>query len=94
MSAPSQWVKLITSGPLTPGKKYLLPPEKPATSCGKTGPTITIWSYSCTIRFTRTSTSIAISPFESRPVSSAVMVPAVTNVSGRSQRWLKIPTPA
>ena len=21
-----------------PGKKYLLPPEKPATSCGKTGP--------------------------------------------------------
>ena len=38
ITAPSQWEKLITSGPATPGKKYLLPPEKPTTSCGKVGP--------------------------------------------------------
>ena len=37
-SAPSQWVTSMTSWPDTPGTKYLLPPEKPATSCGKTGP--------------------------------------------------------
>ena len=44
MSAPSQCVKLMTSAPAMPGKKYLLPPEKPTTSCGKTGPQMTIWS--------------------------------------------------
>src|SRR5215831_6602980 len=27
-----------TSGPLTPGNRYLLPPENPTTSWGKTGP--------------------------------------------------------
>ena len=42
MMAASQWKKLRTSGPLTPGKRYLLPPEKPTTSWGKTGPTIKI----------------------------------------------------
>ena len=41
ITAPSQWVKLITSGPLIPGKKYLLPPEKPTTSCGNVGPQTT-----------------------------------------------------
>src|SRR5438105_3998932 len=39
-TAPSQWKKFRTSGPLTPGNRYLLPPEKPTTSCGKTGPTM------------------------------------------------------
>ena len=39
-SAPNQWVKLIISGPAMPGKRYLAPPEKPATSWGKTGPQI------------------------------------------------------
>ena len=43
-TAPSQWKKLRMSGPLTPGNRYLLPPENPTTSCGKTGPMITIWS--------------------------------------------------
>jgi len=37
-SAPTQWVTSMISGPATPGTKYLLPPENPATSCGKTGP--------------------------------------------------------
>ena len=30
--APSQWKKFNISGPLTPGNKYLFPPEKPTTS--------------------------------------------------------------
>ena len=37
-TAPSQWKKFRMSGPATPGNRYLLPPEKPTTSCGKTGP--------------------------------------------------------
>ena len=43
-TAPSQWKKFSTSGPLTPGKRYLLPPEKPTTSCGNTGPMMMSWS--------------------------------------------------
>src|SRR5689334_19660685 len=43
-TAPSQWKKFKICGPPTPGNKYLLPPEKPTTSCGKTGPTIITWS--------------------------------------------------
>ena len=42
ITAPSQWKKFSTCGPATPGKRYLLPPEKPTTSCGKTGPMITM----------------------------------------------------
>jgi hypothetical protein len=38
ITADIQWVKLITSGPLTPGKKYLAAPEKPA-SRGEHRPT-------------------------------------------------------
>ena len=41
-TAPSQWKKFRISGPPMPGKKYLFPPEKPTTSCGKTGPITTI----------------------------------------------------
>ena len=40
ISAPSQCVKSMMSAPAMPGKKYLLPPLKPTTSCGKTGPQI------------------------------------------------------
>ena len=43
-TAPSQWKKFKICGPPIPGNKYLLPPEKPTTSCGKTGPTIMVWS--------------------------------------------------
>ena len=42
ITAASQWKKCSTSGPDTPGKRYLLPPEKPTTSCGKTGPMMTM----------------------------------------------------
>ena len=44
MTAPSQWKKCRISGPEMPGKMYLLPPEKPTTSCGNTGPTMTTTS--------------------------------------------------
>ena len=40
ISAPSQWVKWIISGAAMPGNGSLVPPEKPATSCGNTGPQI------------------------------------------------------
>ena len=58
ISAPSQWVKLMMSAPAMPGKKYLLPPEKPTTSCGNTGPQTSRWSYSSTSRLRRTGTSM------------------------------------
>ena len=32
------------SGPAIPGNRYLLPPEKPTTSCGNTGPMMMSWS--------------------------------------------------
>ena len=37
-SAPTQWLRSIASWVAQPGMKYLLPPEIPTTSCGKTGP--------------------------------------------------------
>ena len=37
ISAPSQCDRSMSSRPETPGKRYLLPPEKPTTSCGNTG---------------------------------------------------------
>ncbi len=37
------------------GNRYLLPPEKPMTSCGSTGPTISVTSLSTTSRLMRTS---------------------------------------
>src|SRR5690625_5406677 len=40
ISAPTQWEMSMTSCTEQPGKKYLLPPEKPTTSWGKTGPTM------------------------------------------------------
>ena len=54
ISAPSQCDRSISSRPDTPGNRYLLPPEKPTTSCGKTGPTISVTSCSTTARLTRT----------------------------------------
>ena len=56
ISAPSQCETLMTSWLEMPGKKYLLPPEKPTTSCGNTGPTTRVTSCSTTARFSRTGT--------------------------------------
>src|SRR5215831_4147337 len=64
-TAPSQWKKFRIAGPPTPGKRYLFPPEKPTTSCGKTGPTMMILSYSKTFLLISTGTSIEKRPFVS-----------------------------
>jgi len=48
ISAPTQCDRSISSWPETPGKKYLLPPENPTTSCGNTGPTTIATSASAT----------------------------------------------
>ena len=44
MRAPSQCVKWMISDAAMPGKRYFVPPEKPTTSCGKTGPQMRTWS--------------------------------------------------
>src|SRR4051794_28056587 len=88
ISAPTQCERLISSGPETPGKKYLLPPEKPTTSCGNTGPTTIATSASATCRLTRTGVS---GPLIRPPVSSASrvspIVPSETKVSGSQDSW-------
>ncbi len=89
MSAPTQCETSMTSWPETPGKKYLLPPENPTTSCGNTGPTTRARSASATSRLMRTSTS---GPGSSPPVSSASraagIVPRDVNVAGSQDAWL------
>ncbi len=89
--APSQWKKFSTSGPEMPGKKYLLPPEKPITSCGNVGPMMTTWSYSHSRRLTSTRTSSFSRQCEMRSTSSAGIVPMTLSSFGSSQRWLKMP---
>gem|GEM_PF-6160531 len=79
MSAPSQWKKSRISCPASPGKRYLLPPEKPTTSCGNTGPMMIRWSYSSAIRLTGTFTRIRSIPAERRPVSSSESSPTTAS---------------
>src|SRR5688572_25347849 len=57
ISAPSQCVKWMISGAAMPGNRYFVPPEKPATSWGKTGPQMSTWSYSVARRLSATGTS-------------------------------------
>ena len=94
IKAPTQCDRLINSGPETPGKKYLLPPEKPTTSCGKTGPTTIATSASATWRLMRTSTVVSvINPPVSSLSRSAPMIPNEVNVSGRQDSWLRMVQP-
>ena len=94
IKAPTQWDRSISSGPETPGKKYLLPPEKPTTSCGNTGPTTIATSASATCRLIRTSTLVSvISPPVSSVSRSAPIVPSEVNVSGRHDSWLSTVQP-
>ena len=90
MSAPSQCVKWMISDAAMPGKRYFVPPEKPTTSCGKTGPQMSTWSYSTTSRLSATGTSWFSRPSESSAITAAGIVPSVANVAGSSQRWLKM----
>src|SRR3954449_8446614 len=93
MSAPSQCERSISSRPETPGKRYLLPPEKPTTSCGKTGPTISVTSCSTTLRLMRTCAVCSSIPSESSAIRSALIVPTSANVDGSHQAWLSTVTP-
>ena len=89
IKAPTQCDRSISSWPDTPGKKYLLPPENPTTSCGNTGPTTIATSASATCRLIRTSTEMSrISPPVSSLSRSAPMLPSVVNVSGSQDSWL------
>src|ERR1051326_17335 len=81
-TAPSQWKKFSIAGPPTPGKRYLLPPEKPTTSCGKTGPTMMILSYSKTLRLISTGTSIEKRPLVSWLTTSGLSVPIRLRAAG------------
>jgi hypothetical protein len=88
ISAPSQCEKSMTSWPATPGKKYLLPPEKPTTSCGNTGPTTSATSCSTTARLSFTGTSSRIISSVISPTRSGLIVPRSANVSGFHHSWL------
>ena len=89
ISAPTQWEMSMTSWTEQPGKKYLLPPEKPTTSCGKTGPTMRLTSDSTTslLICTRIGTSVSRPPVSSA-ICSAEISPRSAIWEGSSQAWL------
>ena len=91
--APSQCEKSMTSGPATPGKKYLLPPENPTTSCGNTGPTTSETSCSTTARLSTTSTDWWNRPSDRSATRSALIRPSETKVSGFHHSWLSTVIP-
>ena len=93
MSAPSQCDTSMIRWPPTPGKKYLLPPDIPTTSCGRTGPTTSAMSWSTTARFSSTSTSRLSRPSDSSSIRAAGMVPRWANVSGCHHAWLRTSVP-
>src|SRR6185312_9573010 len=93
MRAPSQCDTLMTSWLETPGKRYLLPPEKPTTSCGNTGPTTSVTSCSTTARLSRTSTDRCRRPSDSSAIRSAPIVPTEANVCGSHHSWLSTVVP-
>ncbi len=83
INAPSQCDTSMIFWPATPGKKYLLPPDIPTTSCGSTGPTTRAMSWSTTARLSRTSTPSCIRPSESSAIRSPEMLPRWAKASGR-----------
>ena len=93
ISAPTQCVRSMICCPAMPGKKYLLPPENPTTSCGNTGPTTRATSWSTTARLRATSAGTLSRPPLSSLTRSGVIVPRVTNVSGFHHSWLSTVMP-
>src|SRR3954454_6168813 len=93
ISAPSQCDTSMIFGPATPGKKYLLPPDMPTTSCGSTGPTTSAMSWSTTARLRCTSTSPEIRPSDSSSIRADGIVPRWANVSGFHHSWLRTSVP-
>ena len=87
ISAPSQCDRSMSSRPETPGNRYLLPPEKPTTSCGKTGPTMSVTSWSTTARLIRTRALWCSMPSDSSAIRSALIVPTSANVAGSHHAW-------
>ncbi len=81
ISAPSQCERSMSSRPDTPGKRYLLPPENPATSCGNTGPTISVTSCSVTARLILTRTGCRSKPPESSAIRPAPIGPTSLNAA-------------
>ena len=89
MSAPSQCETLMTSFTATPGKRYLLPPEKPTTSCGTTGPTMRFTSDSTHSLLICTRIGMSVSrPPVSSAMRSAEISPRSAICSGSSHAWL------
>ncbi len=93
ISAPSQCETSMIFWPPTPGKKYLLPPEIPTTSCGSTGPSTSATSCSTTARLSSTGTSRSIRPSDSSTIRAAGIVPRSANVSGFHHSWLTTVVP-
>ena len=91
--APSQCEMSMMSWPATPGKKYLLPPEIPTTSCGSTGPTTRAMSCSTTARLRWTGTSTSSRPSDSSRIRAAGMVPRSANVAASHHSWLSTVIP-
>jgi len=87
--APSQCKRSISSHPDTPGKRYLLPPEKPTASCGSTGPITRVTSCSTTARLTCTSTAWLSIPPDSSAIRLAGIVPSSTKVAGSHHSWFR-----
>ena len=83
MRAPSQCVTSMSSWPERPGKRYFSPPEKPTTSCGRTGPTMIVTSLSTTSRFTRTSTASSSAP------DRELRRPCAGRACRRGRRWCR-----
>ena len=92
--APTQWEMSMTSCTEQPGKKYLLPPEKPTTSWGNTGPTIRFTSDSTHSLLICTRMGVSASrPPVSSLMRSAGISPRSAIWSGSSQAWLTISQP-
>ena len=88
MSAPTQWVMSMNSWEATPGMKYLVPPEMPTTSWGKTGPTTIATSDSTTCRLMRMSAPTSSRPSDSCAIRSPSIHPTLTSMSGSAHSWL------
>src|SRR5215469_10588930 len=86
--APSQCERSISSRLDTPGNRYLFPPEKPTTSCGNTGLTMTVTSCSTTALLMLTWPACVSMPPDSWAIRLALMVPMSANADGSHQAWL------
>ena len=90
MSAPTQWVREMKPSWATPGMKYLLPPDMPTTSWGRTGPMTIFTSASTTRRLMSTSQPVDRRPSLSSAMRAPPMRPTRTSIEGSRHSWLTI----